>query len=97
MAFISDFVARLLRRAGEVIFSADDEFARNQDWQVEKGQFGLSRNYWHRGFDRLARCPQCSNRGPRGEAACSRCAGTGQITLDDRLPVLPWKAWRGYL
>lgn len=88
MANISDFVAGLLRRAGEAFFSADEEFARNQGWQVEKGRFGLSRTYRHPDFDRLARCPQCSGCGRRGEVGCVRRAGTGRITLGDSVPTV---------
>lgn len=95
MACIFDFAAGLLRTVDEAIFKPDDEFARNQGWRVEKGRFGLSRTYRHPSFDWLARCQQHSDRGRRGDADCPRSAGSGQITLGERLPVLRWKAWRG--
>ncbi len=83
MSKFSDFVVGLLRRAGERIFRADDQFARHQGWGVEKGRFGLSRTYRHPGFDRLAACPLCSGRGQLEDTDCSRCAGTGRISLSD--------------
>jgi len=84
MANFADLVAWLLQRVGEVIFSAHDEFARNQGWQISKGRFGLSRTVRHPGFDRLARCPECSGRGCSGQDDCDRCSGIGRITLGDR-------------
>ena len=87
MANISDFATGLLRRAGEAIFSAEHELARNQRWQVEKGRLGLSRTFRHPGFDRLARCPRCSGLGRDGQACCLRCAGTGRITLGEAVPA----------
>jgi len=83
MARVSDFVAELLWRAGRVIARADDDFARNQGWQVSKGSLGLSRTVRHPGFDRLTRCVMCDGAGHSGSADCDRCAGTGRMALDD--------------
>lgn len=87
MSNFSDFVDGLLRRAGERIFRANDGFARDHGWGIETGRFGLSRTHRHPGFDRLAACPQCSGRGQHEATDCSRCAGTGRITLGDPAPA----------
>jgi hypothetical protein len=87
MANISDFAPRLLRRLGDALFNADEQLARNQGWEVEKGRLRLSRTFRHSGFDRLARCPRCLGLGRDGDACCLPCAGTGRITLGEAAPV----------
>lgn len=77
-----EFAVALLRRIGQALFRADDEFARGQGWQVQQGRFGLSRAYRHPGFDGLAGCPDCCGSGSRRDAGCGRCAGTGRVTLE---------------
>jgi hypothetical protein len=74
----------LLGRIGRAVFRKDDEFARQQGWQVQVGRFGLSRAYRHPGFGGLAGCPDCRGSGSRQRADCDRCAGTGRVTLDRR-------------
>lgn len=78
------FAVALLRRIGQTLFRADDEFARQQGWQVQTGRYGLSRAYRHPGFDWLAGCPDCHGSGSRRGANCDRCSGTGRVTLDQR-------------
>jgi hypothetical protein len=93
MTHNSDFVARQLRRAGEAIFGSADEFARNQGCQAGKGRSGLSRSDRHPQLESAGTVPTVFESRESRRAGRSRCAGTGQITLRDRLLVLPLQAW----
>ena len=90
MANVSDFLAGLLGRAGEVIFRADDEFARDQGWQVTTGRFGLSRTYRQPDFDRRRPVLPVLGPHPQGSAECEKSAGTGRITRCNPAPTARW-------
>jgi hypothetical protein len=62
----------LLQRPGQLLFRADDEFARRQGWQVETGRFGLSRVYRDPRFDLPT-----AERADHGDRAESAEAGRG--------------------
>lgn len=80
------YVVRLLRRIGAAAFAQDDNFARQQGWEVRPGRLGLSRTYRHRGFDELASCPTCRGTGSADETECAPCSGTGRVKLQRQAP-----------
>lgn len=73
-------VARM-RSAGARIFMADDARAAMHGWQTTQGKLGLSRTYRDPRFDSLAPCNQCHGSGKAEDQSCTRCSGTGRITL----------------
>ncbi len=81
------YVIRLLRRIGAAVFRKDDEFARQQGWEITEGRFGLSRTYRHPGFNELASCPVCRGIGSIAGTPCARCSGTGRVRLRRQVPA----------
>ena len=76
-----DWLAARLRAAGERIFAADDQAAREHGWEIVTRHGGLSRRYRDPRFDTLARCGWCRGSGSVGDLACHTCRGTGTVTL----------------
>jgi hypothetical protein len=80
--------ATLVRAIGDHLFRDDDARARRHGWQVTSGHGGLSRTYRDPRFDLLQACPACSGSGhDEQDRECDRCAGTGRITLAERLSL----------
>ena len=80
-------LALLIRRFGNWLFQAEEAArARQHGWQITVNRDGLGRTYRDPRFDRFRRCPACGGTGrcPGGES-CGPCAGTGRITLTERL------------
>jgi hypothetical protein len=74
-------LARVRRKLASMLFREDDEFARDQGWQIQTSRFGLSRTYRHPGFEMFASSPDRSSLGPCEDADCSCCVGIGQAML----------------
>jgi hypothetical protein len=78
-----DWLTRVLRWLGNLIFMAADEEAYWRGWTVERRHAGLSRRYRDPLFDTVARCPHCRGLGITVEdSLCVKCNGTGRITVD---------------
>jgi len=75
-------LALLIRAAGDRLFQAEDERARQHGWQITARRGGLARTYRDPRFDRFRSCPACrgSGTGPT-KRHCDRCGGTGRITI----------------
>ena len=75
-------LALLIRAAGDRLFQAEDERARQYGWQIMARRGGLARTYRDPRFDRFRSCPVCrgTGTGPT-ERHCDRCGGTGRITI----------------
>ena len=77
------WLAGIIRRAGDLIFMANDEEACWRGWTVERRHAGLGRRYRDPLFDTLATCPHCRGLGITAtESLCVKCSGTGRITID---------------
>jgi len=81
------YVISLLRRIGAAVFRKDDDFARQQGWEITEGRFGLSRSYRDPRFNELASCPVCGGTGSAGKTRCARCSGTGRVRLRREIPA----------
>jgi hypothetical protein len=79
---LTERLALLIRAAGDRLFRADDERARQHGWQVTVRRGGLARTYRDPRFDCFRSCPAChgSGSGP-AEKSCDHCGGTGRITV----------------
>lgn len=75
------WLASRIRSAGRRLFLADDARAIASGWQITHGRWGLSRTYRDPRFDMLASCAVCGGEGKTADRPCTRCAGTGRITL----------------
>jgi RecJ-like exonuclease len=82
IARVSGRLALLIRAAGDRLFQAEDERARQYGWQVTARRGGLARTYRDPRFDRFRSCPACRGTGTGpAEKPCDRCDGTGRITI----------------
>jgi hypothetical protein len=78
-----EWLAGIIRRAGDLIFMANDEEAYWRGWTIERRQAGLGRRYRNPRFDTLATCPHCRGLGvTAAESLCVKCTGTGRITVE---------------
>jgi diadenosine tetraphosphatase ApaH/serine/threonine PP2A family protein phosphatase len=78
---LTGWLARRLLAAGERLFAADDQAARDHGWQITRHHGGLSRQYREPRFDLLARCSRCQGSGRARGLDCPVCGGTGRLTL----------------
>jgi hypothetical protein len=75
-------LAGIIRRAGDLIFMANDEEACWRGWTVERRHGGLGRRYRDPLFDSVATCPHCRGLGiTAAESLCVTCSGTGRVTV----------------
>jgi hypothetical protein len=74
-------ILELARKIGESAHREADDYARERGWTTTRTHAGLGRVYRDPRFDALAACNSCAGSGVREDAPCSRCAGTGRITL----------------
>ena len=82
IARVTGRLALLIRAAGERVFQAEDERARQYGWQITARRGGLARTYRDPRFDRFHGCPACRGTGTGpAEDPCERCGGTGRITV----------------
>jgi hypothetical protein len=76
-------LAGIIRRAGELIFMANDEEAYWRGWTVERRPGGLGRRYRDPRFETLTTCSHCRGLGiTPAESPCVTCSGTGRVTID---------------
>ena len=85
-ALLSWLVA-LPRRLADRLFVMNDAEAYWRSWQIIRTPGGLTRRYRDPRFDTLAECPQCRGAGSAATLPCPPCAGTGRITLGDRITL----------
>jgi hypothetical protein len=82
IARVTGRLALLIRAAGDRLFQAEDERARQYGWQITVRRGGLARTYRDPRFDRFRSCPACCGTGTGpAEKPCDRCGGTGRITV----------------
>jgi RecJ-like exonuclease len=88
IARVTGRLALLIRAAGDRLFQAEDERARQYGWQITARRGGLARTYRDPRFDRFGSCPVCSGTGTGpAEKPCNRCGGTGRITISQPAPA----------
>jgi DnaJ-class molecular chaperone len=72
----------LIKAAGDRLFRAEDERARQYGWQTTVHCGGLGRSYRDPRFSRFRSCPACRGTGiDPAEEPCDQCGGTGRITV----------------
>ena len=77
-----EWLAGIIRRAGDLIFMANDEEACWRGWTVDRQYAGLGRRYRNSCFDTVATCPHCRGLGiTAAESLCVKCTGTGRVTV----------------
>src|SRR5690242_2838960 len=83
IATVTGRLTLLIRAAGDRLFKAEDERAREYGWQITARHGGLARTYRDPRFDRFRSCPACRGAGtdPAEEEPCDGCGGTGRITV----------------
>ena len=82
IARVTGRLALLIRAAGNRLFQAEDERARQYGWQITVRSGGLARTCRDPRFDRFRSCPACRGTGAGpAEKPCDRCAATGRITV----------------
>jgi RecJ-like exonuclease len=82
IARVTGRLALLIRAAGDRLFRAHDERARQHGWQITVRRGGLARTYRDPRFDRFRSCPACRGTGVGfAEKPCDLCGGTGRITV----------------
>jgi hypothetical protein len=78
-----EWLAGIIRCAGDLIFRANDEEAYWRGWTVHRRHAGLGRRYRSPLFGTLATCPHCRGLGiTAAESLCVKCTGTGRVTVD---------------
>ena len=82
IARVTGRLALLIRAAGDRLFQAEDERARQYGWQITVRRGGLARTYRDPRFDPFRSCPACRSTGTGpAEKPCDRCGGTGRIMV----------------
>ena len=75
-------LALLIKAAGDRLFQAEDERARQYGWQTTARCGGLGRGYRDPRFSRFRSCPACRGTGiGPADKPCDHCGGTGRITV----------------
>jgi DnaJ-class molecular chaperone len=82
IAQVTGRLALLIRAAGNRLFQAEDERAKQYGWQITVRRGGLARTYRDPRFDRFRSCPACRGTGTGpAKKPCDHCGGTGRITV----------------
>jgi hypothetical protein len=82
IARVTTRLALLIRAAGDRLFRADDERAKQYGWEITVRRGGLARTFRDPRFDRFRSCPACRGTGTGpAKKPCDRCGGTGRITV----------------
>jgi len=83
-AVLLSWLAYILRRLGDRLFSWNDTEAYWRGWQITKVHGGLGRRYRDPRFDTLTGCPQClGGRTSTMDTPCAPCLGTGCISTEE--------------